>query len=780
MQTQENKTFQEAQENTLSQLIIKYVPYWPMFLVVLFITLTVGFLYLRYTTPIYQADASLIIKDSKKGYEDSKVLESLDVLDSKKLIENEIEVIQSRSIMTNVVKELGLYASIYRQGKFKSTLTYQSSPIKIKVLDPDNLLRVKNINIQFDSTKSVVKLNNDKKLIYQLNEFVNTPFGILQFIPNKNYTPIERPDQFYFNLDRPIDVANGLLGHLFVSASGKLSTIIDISFQDEVPQRAEDILNEIMVSYNNSAMNEKSELAKNTLNFVENRLSIVTHDLDSIEQKIQQYKSGARATNLSSQGQFLLQNVSDNDQKLSEVDNQLSVLNEVENFVGSSDNSKGIVPSTMGVSDPMLTQLVNKLYTSQLDYERLKKTVAENNPILLSLSDEINKIKPDIIKNINSQKRSLEASKSSFYSTNGNYNSVLQTIPAKERQLIEISRAQSIKSNIYSFLLQKREESELSYAATVSDSRTVDKALASGNPVSPKPSIVYLISFLVAFAIPIGYITARDMFNGKILYRYEIEKNTSLPILGEINYKKSDSPVVIESGKRTFTAEEFRKLRIALSFLGIGDKSKKLLITSSISGEGKSFVAVNLAISLSLTGKKVVLVDLDMNNPSLGEILNIEQEPGISNYLTGEKDPEEIIKRVKAHENLFFVPAGTLPENPSELLWGGKIKDFINYLENHFDFIIIDTAPVALVTDANLLSEYCDATLYIVRHKYTPKMLVKRIDANNKINPLSNPAIIFNGIKTRGFTKNNYGYGYGYVYADTKKLKKKKKIKAKD
>ncbi len=778
MQTQDNKYLQKKQENTLSQFVIKYLPYWPMFLIFIVISLAIGFLYLRYATPLYEADASLIVKDSKKGYEDSKVLESLDVLDSKKLIENEVEVIQSRSVMTDVVKALDLYATIYQKGKFKSTLAYQSFPLKIKVLNPDSTIQVQDISIKFDSAKAAVVLGNNNKASYKLDEWVRTPYGTLKFIANKNYNPSDDSKPFFFNLAKPKNVANVMLQGLTVSASGKLSTIIDLSFQDEVAKRAEDVLNEVLVAYNKSAMNEKSNLAKNTLDFVEDRLSIVTHELDSIEKEIQQYKSGARATNLSSQSELFLQNVSDNDQKLSDVNNQLSVLDEVEKFAesGAGGNNGGIVPSTVGVNDPTLSQLVTKLYTSELEYEKQKQTVGENNPILRSLSQQIEKIKPDILSNIRSQRRSLEASKGSLYATNGSYNSVLQTIPAKERQLVEISRAQSIKSNIYSFLLQKREESALSYAATVSDSRIVDKAQASNTPVSPKPSIVYLLCFVMAFAVPVSYITMRDAFNGKILYRYEIENNTSFPILGEINFQRTSSPIVIEEGKRTFTAEEFRKLRVALSFLGIGDNSKKILITSSISGEGKSFVAVNLAISLALTGKKVALVDLDMNNPSLSEILGIDDAPGVSDYLTGKKDPEEIIKNVKIHENLFFIPAGTLPDNPSELLSNGNVKNIINYLDNLFDFVVIDTAPVALVTDANLLSGYCDATLYIIRHKYTPKMLVKRIDENNIINPLSNPAIIFNGIKARGFTKNNYGYGYGYVYETKKKPKKKKKL----
>jgi len=242
-------------------------------------------------------------------------------------------------------------------------------------------------------------------------------------------------------------------------------------------------------------------------------------------------------------------------------------------------------------------------------------------------------------------------------------------------------------------------------------------------------------------------------------------------------YKRTDNPIVIEEGKRTFIAEEFRKIRLALVFLGIGEKSKKILITSSIPGEGKSFIAANLAVSLALTGKKVVLVDLDLNNPSLGKILKVDEEFGISDYLTGEKEPEEIIKRLAVHENLFFVPPGSLPAGPSELLLNGKVKDIISYLENIFDFVIIDTSPVLVVTDTYLLSDYCDATLYVVRHNYTPKMFIKRIAENNKINPLTNPAIIFNGIKARGISKNHYGYGYNYIYEYKQKPIKGRKEK---
>ncbi len=272
-----------------------------------------------------------------------------------------------------------------------------------------------------------------------------------------------------------------------------------------------------------------------------------------------------------------------------------------------------------------------------------------------------------------------------------------------------------------------------------------------------------------------GTIIIKDSLTGKIKYRNEIEKMTSIPIIGEIAFEKTSNPLVIEKGTRSFVAEEFRKLRISLSFLGIDATHKKILLTSSISGEGKSFIAANLAVSLSLTGKKVVLVDLDLNNPSLSKILGVNYEHGITEFLEGEKKPAEIINKLNNHENMYFVAAGSLPENPTELLANGTVKSLIDYLESNFDMVIIDTSPAVLVTDAYILSEMCDATLYVIRHDYTPKMLVKRIDENNQINPINNPAIIFNGVKTRGVFKNNYGYGYDYVYGNKERGNKTKK-----
>jgi tyrosine-protein kinase Etk/Wzc len=774
MQTNKHRMTEDVEENLIQQMVSKYVPYWPMFLAALIISVGIAYVYLHYTIPVYEATASILIKDEKKGNEDSREMQQLDVLSSKKIVENEIEILQSRTLMVNVVKSLSLYAPVYEKGNVHTISAYIKSPITIQSPNPDSIRGIDQIFFSFDKNNQTVLLNDKHR--YPINQIVNTPYGILKFMPNKYYNSVDTSfHPLYFSLENPKNFAQGLLEKLKAEPSGKLSSVIDLSYRDEIPQRAEDILNQLIYAYDKSAINEKDELARNTLAFVEDRLSMVAHDLDSIEKKVQQYKSGQGAVDIGTQGQLFLQNVSANDQKLSEVNMQLSVLNQVQKFVTDKDNSSAIVPSTLGVSDPLLSQLLDKLYNSELEYEKLKKTVGENNPTLVAITDQINKIKPSILQNIQSQQQSLNAAKQNLYSTNGNYNSILQAVPQKERQLLDISREQATKSSIYAFLLQKKEESELSYASTVSDHQIVDNAQAGTIPVSPKTMIIYLVAIVGCMGLCIAIITIKESLTGKVLYRHEIESRTSIPIIGEVAFNKSKTPLVVETGKRSFIAEEFRKLRISLSFLGINENHKKILVTSSISGEGKSFIAANLAVSLSLTGKKVVLVDLDLNNPTIAKILNVTQEDGITEFLTGQKEPEEIIKRVKAHENLFFISAGNLPQNPTELLANGKVKEIIEYLDNIFDVMIIDTSPLVLVTDGYLLTGLCNATLYVIRHKYTPKMVIKRIDESNQINPINNPAIIFNGVKVRGFFKNNYGYGYDYVYGNKERGKKDKK-----
>lgn len=773
MSRKNNIEVEENESNIVQQITSKYLPYWPLFILFALLAFAAAYVYLRYATPIYQASATLIIKDESRGSGDDKFTQSLNLIEAKKNIENEMEVLQSRELMEKVVKSLYLYAPITQEGKLKAGDAYTLSPIKVEVKNPDSIFAVQKINLSYDNASQTVTLNNTDK--YPLNEYVNTKYGTLKFLPNK-YAVLSANNikkQLYFSLEDVRLVASGYLGGLKI-VPNKQSAIIQIVYKDPIPQRAVDIINNLIGIYDSVSINEKNSTARNSLAFVNEQLYGVKHDLDSIERKVQQFKSGNNATDIGTQGAYYLKNVSENGQKLDEVNMKLSMLNQVESSIANKQSGEMLSPSTLGV-DPSLSAMITQLQNKQMEFENLKNKVGENHPSLLAITDQINKLQPGILENIRNTQQSLIASKQSIASASGSYNSMLSSVPQKERALLEITREHQTKANQYQFLLQKKSEAEMTLASTASNSRIVDKALASNFPVSPNRKMIYLIALLGSLGLCVAIITIKDSFTGKIKYRNEIEKMTTIPIIGEIAFEKTNTPLIIEKGTRSFVAEEFRKLRISLSFLGIDQAHKKLLLTSSISGEGKSFIAANLAVSISLTGKKVVIVDLDLNNPSLSKILDVNYEDGVSEFLNGEKGPSEIVNKLEAHENLYFISAGSLPENPSELLANGKVKSLIDYLENNFDMVIIDTSPAVLVTDAYVLSGLCDATLYVIRHNYTPKMLIKRLDENNQINTINNPAIVFNGVKTRGVFKNNYGYGYDYVYGNKERGRKTKK-----
>ncbi|MEJ7736452.1 MAG: polysaccharide biosynthesis tyrosine autokinase [Chitinophagaceae bacterium] len=750
----------------VGQLWSKYFAYWPIFLLLIFLALGGSWLYLRYTVSLYESTARLLIKDEKKGTEDNKAMESLDPLNVKKIIENETEVIQSRTLISDVVKSLSLYAPVFEEGRIRSKSAYVSSPVKIEVNNLNALREVKKVNFIFDKPTGKVIIDGTT---YALNAWVATPYGHLRFVPNPHFDGSGN-GKLYFSLVQPKNITLNIQKSLTVTSASKLSTILNLTIKDEVPERGEDILNELLKTYSKAIIFDKNTLAKNTLSFVEDRLSRVAHDLDSIEGKLQNFRANRGVFDIGTQGRLFLENVSFNDQKLSEISTQLAVLDQVEEYVRIKGDNQGTVPSTVGLSDPILPQLLTKLYESELEYERLRKTEGEGSIPFMALNSQIQRIKPSILESIQNQRKSLEAGRKNLSATNNSYSSALQTIPQKERELININREQSIKNDIYTFLLKKKEETALSYASTVADSRVVDQAESSVNPVSPKHKMIYLASIIAALLIGIGLITANESLNQKVLFRQEIESLSANPVIGEIAYERSSNPIVIGEGNKTFIAEQFRKLRLALNFIKISPNKKKIMVTSTISGEGKSFVAVNLALTLALGGKKVVLIELDLNKPSLRSRLNINDNTvGVTSYLQGESEAADIIQKTEVNENLFFIPAGQLPTNPSELLMNGKVQELFSYLDSKYDYIVIDTAPVGPVTDAYILSPYCDITLYVIRHNYTPKVFVQRIDANNKISQLNNVAIVFNGVHPKGFGKYNYGYGYGYGYVHNEK-----------
>ena len=755
-----------TEEATLGDLLYKFLPYWPGLLLLTLLSLVGAWFYLRYTLPVYQTTATILIKDDKKtGSLDP--LEAFDLFGGKKSVENEVEILKSKTLMQEVVRNLHLYAPIKAKGRVVTSNAYEISPIIVEVKNTDSIKKVVNIPFEYNEIKQTITVNGK---VYPLNQFAVTPFGDLKFSPNINYKSgylkgSEHEINLFFSLNTVQNTANGILQSLNVSPSSKQSTVINLIYNTEVPQLGEDILNQLLKVYNQAAILDKNILAANTLKFVENRLDFVVKDLDSVETSLQSFKAKNKIVDISTQGEIYLKTVAENDQKVSEMNMQLAMLDQVEGYVKSNGNLGGIVPSTVGVSDPVLTNLLTNLSDLEIKYEQIKKIVPANNPAVTSIVDAIDKLRPGILENIESQRRNLVAAKNNLSITNDRFSSMLKNIPEKEKELLGISRQQSIKNNIYTFLLQKREETALSFASAVADSRIIDKAETSSNPISPKKMIILLGALLGSLALGIAIIYIKDLLNRTVQNKSEIEAQTSTPILGEVSFDRSDSPIVIGEGKRSLIAEQFRQLRTSLTYLGIDENHKRILITSSISGEGKSFIAINLGISLSLMNKKVAVLELDLRKPKLSEVFQISRSVGISNYLVGKKNLQDILKPTNI-ENLVLLPSGPIPPNPSELISNGRLEQLLEELEAQFDFIIVDSAPTNPVTDAFLVSPMTDVTVYVVRHDYTPKFFLPKLEQFKKEGRLKNMSVVYNGNRGKGIEKYGYGYGYGYGYTE--------------
>ncbi|MEI6946700.1 polysaccharide biosynthesis tyrosine autokinase [Paraflavisolibacter sp. H34] len=753
----------------------KYLPYWPLYLVLVALFVTATYFYLRYQVPLYQANATLLIKDDNRGGSGTpQMVQELDAFEISKSVENEIEVIRSRKLAKEVVRNLHLYAMVAQEGRVNDYPAYTLSPISIQARFPDSIRASGNVYFTFNAASGTVVVDGKT---YQLDQWYRLPYGELMFTRNKNNTAGGSSQKdFYFSMVDVKSAANDLLSRLSVLASSGSSSVLKWVILDLEPKRAEDILNEWIDCYNRAAVEDKNVLAANTLRFIEERLKYVMDDLDSVEHRVERFKAVNKLVDISAQGQMFLENVSKNDQQLSDINLKMVVLRQVEDYVRSKNKQAGIVPATLGVEDPVLMQLLNGLYEAETQYEKLKKTTAENHPSVGALAGQITKMRGNILENIANQRRTLDAGRAQVFASNSKYSSLLASLPSKERELVDINRQQAIKNNIYTFLLQKREETALSSASAVADSRIVDVAESNYGPILSNSSMMYTMAVLSGLLLGIGLVTLKGLLSRTLQSREDLERETVVPLLGEVAHDRSGNIIVIGEGKRSFIAEQFRYLRTYLSFLGINEANNKILVTSSIPGEGKSFTALNLGISLALTGKRVVLLELDLRMPFLSASLNRSDYPGVSNFLIGQKEIDDIVAPTDLNENLFIVPSGPIPPNPSELLMNGRLKELLEYAEQHFDCVIVDTAPVGPVTDAFILMPLCNVTLYVVRQGYTPKATLQRLDEIYQLHQHKNMAVVFNGVKPKGLTayKNTYEYGYGQEAG--RKEKKRKKV----
>jgi len=557
-------------------------------------------------------------------------------------------------------------------------------------------------------------------------------------------------------------LGNSYSSVISVTPVNKTASVLTLSLVDPVPDKGIDIINKLIDVYNREEVEDKNLIASNTILFIDGRLKYLVRELSDVERDVERYKKKNEVTNVSSEAQDYLQNASDYTKRLADYDIQINVLESLEAYLHRPGRQYDLVPSNLSAQDVTLTSLIGKFNELQLERKRLLTAVQPESPIVAGLNEQISALRINILENLRNIKNEFVITKGKLKESSSSYESRIQNIPSIERDLLEIQRQKSIKEGLYTYLLQKREESAISLASTVSNSRIIDKAMAGDTPVKPQGQLIYLVAFVFGLGLPVAIIYIRDLLNDKVMCVDEVKGITGMPILGEIAHAQNEQTLVITQKSRSPISEMFRLIRSNLEFASIDNKNRVILVTSSMSGEGKTFFCLNLGASLALTGKRTILLEFDIRKAKLLRGLGIDEtKNGIVDYLVSEElGPLDLIQSVPEVENLFVIGAGPVPPNPGEMLLSKKISNLITTLESMFDYIIIDTSPVGLVADTFSLTKYSDMSIYMVRYNYTQKNQLGIIRDIYESKKLRNPFLVLNDAKR----ENTYGYGYGYGY----------------
>ncbi len=747
----------EEPEFNLNDYIRRYFRYWYLFPIFLVITLTAAFFYLQIAQPVYSTKSSILIKEEKSigGSQGDILTEMSSQFGGNKLVENELEIIKSQSLMEQVIKNLSLDVAYTSKDGLRTVNLYKTSPVIIKpeVITDFGLEEPLVIHI-VDSTH--FRFNNEAKE-FTFGQRFNNAWGA--FVIKRGI--VSEYDDVEVHFMDVKGLAESMLKRFTVLQPNIKSTVLELTFEDTHVQRSKDVLNTLLDVYVQSSLADKNSEASNTLKFIENRLGLITGELGDVEKDVESYKTNQGITDISEESKLFLENIKENDAQLNEVNTKISILESVDNYIQNAGEG-AVAPATYMIDDPVLVSLLTKFNELELQRERYARTTSVNNPLLQTINTQLEGTRQSIRENVQNLKRGMAVTRKNLEGINTRFSAGLRSIPKKEREFVGIKRQQSIKEELYLYLLQKREETALAYAATVTDSRLIDAPISTFKPIRPKTAMIWLGSGVAGLVIPLLLINLLFMLNNTVQTREEIEKITHASTMGEIGQMKTakgnpGEDAIIKMTSRSAVAEQFRALRTNLQYLGDGS-CRVMMFTSSIGGEGKSFISINLAASLAYSDKRVLLIGLDLRKPTLHERLQIPNKYGASNCLIGQGKPEDFIQNTGVHPKFDVLTSGPIPPNPSELLSNGRLPVLLAHLRETYDYILIDSPPYGLVTDSSLIAEHVDATLYIVRFNYTLTDHLKRIGELQRARRFSNLSVIFNGVKYGA----GYGYGYGY------------------
>lgn len=765
---------EEKEEKTdFKAVLFKYTIHWPWFVACILLCMAGAWLYLRYTPPVYNISASVIIKDNDKNSKASSGMADLEDLGfyySINNFDNEVEILQSRTLIKKVVEELDLYISYAAKSSFHDIELYKSSPVKVWITpeEAQKLPAPAYINLTLQpgnklNVKITIGEQEYSKQFDKLPALLTTPSGTFSFTPADS-TIAKSEQKIMATVSSPRSVAGSYRGALSIEPTSKSTTIAQISVKSTHTQRGMDFINKLVEIYNRDANDDKNEVATKTAEFIDERINIINGELGTTEQELETFKRDAGLTDLKSDAQLALSENSEYEKKRAENSTQLRLVQFLASYANNPDHAYEVLPVNVGLTDTGLTELINRYNEMLLERKRLLRSSQENNPVVVNLDASIRAMRSNVLTTINSVQRGLAITQADLERQAGKYAGRITNAPGQERQLVSISRQQEIKAGLYLMLLQKREENAITLASTANNARIVDEALADAIPVSPKGKMIYLVALILGVALPVAVIYIIELFKYKIEGRADVEKITSLPIVGDVPFsenKSSEGAIVVHENQNDLMAETFRNVRTNVLYM-MKSNEKVILVTSTTTGEGKTFIASNLAVSLALLGKKIVIVGLDIRKPGLNKAFQLSRkEQGISQFLANPEhtDLMSLVQVSNINPNLSILPGGPIPPNPTELVARESLPQAIDILKKHFDYIILDTAPIGMVTDTQLISRVANASIYVCRADYTHKADYTLINELGEQKKLPNLCTIINGLDMK---KKKYGYYYGY------------------
>ena len=777
---------EEEQEINLYALFFKYMVYWPWFVASMLACCIGMYVFLRYQTPVYNITSSVLIKeDEKKGANAANglaAIQDLGMLSMTSNFDNEVEILKSRTLIKKVVNDMGLYIRMEEDRTFGfNPPLYKNSPVNVFITpeEANHLVAPVELRMRYTqegklSVEAEYKIDKEgdevtmEQSFDKLPAILPTPVGVFSFTQADSIPELEEGKiDLIAHIYTPTATAEAYGKDLSITPSSKTTTIAKIAFKNTVKQRGVDFVNRLVAFYNQDANDEKNEVAQKTAEFIEERIGIINGELGTTESELAAFKQRSGLTNLTSDAQMALQESSKYEQQRTENATQISLVQYLRTYINDPVNEDEVIPANVGLQDHNLTSVIDQYNTMIIERKRLLRTSSENNPAVINMNAGIEAMRRNVKTTVNSVLKGLQIVKADIDRQASKFESRISDAPRQEKEFMTISRQQEIKATLYIMLLQKREENAITLAATANNGRIIENPLPDEKPVAPKKMIFMLAALILGFAIPVGSVYLHDLLKYKIENRDDVEALTTVPILAELPLVKQggSGAIVVRENKNDIMEETFRGLRTNLLFT-LGKSDKVVLFSSTQPGEGKSFVAGNLAMSLAYLGKKVIVVGMDIRKPGLNKVFNLSSKSiGITNYLS---DPDHVdlfsmIQNSNISPNLDILLGGPIPPNPTELVARDVLDQAIAQLKERYDYVILDTAPIGMVTDTAIIGRVADMCVYVCRADVTPKAGFNYINVLQKERKFPKLATVINGLDMTK-RKNNYGYGYGRKY----------------